>query len=191
MSTNLTLIANHSLDFIQSEPQVQSVIELLDSITLDCDFIYSFQKNWFENNKDVNISKVKSIKWQVVPYTIERNEIGVFFKGDCALRIAICRNTFSISNPYRFNILERLNSQDIIESFDKWRRTWQSLTRHLGGDQILYLNENDDKIIEAHWNNEPINEIVLKCRQNSHKVTSDFNQVRNHHVASLRFLDML
>lgn len=45
MSLNLTLIANHSLNFIKPESQSQSIIDQLNKIELDQQFIYDFQKN--------------------------------------------------------------------------------------------------------------------------------------------------
>jgi hypothetical protein len=52
MSVNLKLIANHGMPFDQPSAQYKQVLDRLNSMPLDHDFVYNFQKRWFGDYKN-------------------------------------------------------------------------------------------------------------------------------------------
>lgn len=93
MSIDLKPIGNHNLNFNEPSRQWETVLKKLNSIVLDNNFIFHFQKKRYEGREDFPISPVDQIKWRVNQHTVKENQIGVMFIGDYYLQIFMCRHT--------------------------------------------------------------------------------------------------
>jgi predicted nucleotidyltransferase len=143
--------------------QYMEVLNKLNSISLDNDFIFEFQKVFFEGREEIIYTE--NIRWRVAKYTLKRNEIGVLFLADYFLQIHICRHTIELSAPFRYSVLEKLSDETTYQAFKNWSHVWRSIVKGLGGDKIVYLPESGfDKYLELHWDNNSMDKITEELK---------------------------
>lgn len=177
MSTNLIPIGNHSLDFCNPQEQYAEVLDKLNTISLDNDFIYEFQKGFLLGREEVTYTG--NIRWRVVEPTIKRNEIGVMFLADYFLQIHICRHTIELFAPFRYYVLERLSDDATYQAFMNWRHVWTSIVKGLGGDKIVYLSDSGfDKYLELHWDKNSMDKIIEELKLEHGDPLNDILELR-------------